>query len=213
MVGWKPSQFIFVHIPKCAGTSIEYALVPFVTSGKALIDLDDSLRDRHFLPGGSRRQHSKLRDYAKHHELSHFFKFAFVRNPWDRAISQILFTQRCNNAFFANRNFKENIRAYCRISRYVGRHDFGACQLDYLLNESGGMGVNYVGRFESLGADFEKACAAIGIKPAPRLSHKYDGMRHSHYSTYYDEESAEWIGKRFAKDINYFGYKFENHLR
>ena len=31
MIGWTPTPFIFVHIPKCAGTSIEQALKAFTS--------------------------------------------------------------------------------------------------------------------------------------------------------------------------------------
>jgi hypothetical protein len=29
------------------------------------------------------------------------------------------------------------------------------------------------------------------------------------YSAYYDAESADWVRQRFAKDIEFFGYEFE----
>ena len=33
---------------------------------------------------------------------------------------------------------------------------------------------------------------------------------HEHYSYYYDDESREYIGKLFEKDIKRFNYKFDN---
>src|SRR3954451_16494371 len=69
-------QFIFVHIPKTAGTAVSEAL--------------GEPRDR---------KHPSLemiiRDGLGHHPVKKlfrrkiigYFKFAFVRNPWDRAVS------------------------------------------------------------------------------------------------------------------------------
>ena len=63
-----PTQFIFVHIPKTAGTS--------------------TLR---WLNGGvvKRNCHSTALQYKKMlgQQYNSFFKFSFVRNPWDRMLS------------------------------------------------------------------------------------------------------------------------------
>jgi hypothetical protein len=68
--------------------------------------------------------------------------------------------------------------------------------------------VDFVGRFESLESDFRQACRIIGLRPIPPLPHANNSHRKRHYSAYYDDESVEWIRERFAKDIDYFGYKF-----
>lgn len=89
------------------------------------------------------------------------------------------------------------------------RHDLRASQVDYLLDDAGKIAVDFVGRYESLQDDFKKVCTAIGLAPAPALPHIYKSAGGAHYSTYYDEESAEWVRERFARDIAAFGYGFE----
>ncbi len=48
------------------------------------------------------------------------------------------------------------------------------------------------------------------MEKIPQLPHVNPSPRHGHYSFYYDAESAEWVRKRFAKDIDFFGYEFES---
>jgi hypothetical protein len=209
MIACQPAPFIFVHIPKCGGTSIERALMPAATGRHSFADLSPTQAHRHCLPGSPGWQHAKLGDYEAQFKLNNFFKFAIVRNPWERAVSQIEFLQPRSARLFLGMTFKENLFIYCHSQCIVQAHDLGASQLDYLLDRSGKMRVDYLGRFESLLADFHTICSRLGLSPAPALPHSNNAKRRIHYSAYYDEESVEWIRRRFAKDINYFGYRFE----
>lgn len=210
MIGLNPKPFIFVHIPKCAGTSIEKALIPLLGDYQDFYDFSEQERSRFWLPGSRGLQHSKLRRYEQHFELGEYFKFAFVRNPWDRAISQISYLRnRTGTSFFSGQNFKENLRIYCDIKENIQAHDLGACQLEYLLDRSGAMRMELVCRFESLREDFGRACALLGMPGAPYLPYIFNSRRSRHYSCFYDDESAGWIRKRFARDIEFFDYKFE----
>jgi len=211
MIGWRPNPFIFVHIPKCAGASIEHALVAVATSYKKIDDVPERMRSRHFLPGKLGRQHAKLLEYNPASKKD-FCKVSFVRNPWDRAVSQIAFlsSRDKGRSVFLGNTFKKDIYIYCHSKKTVLYHDLGACQLDYLLDRNKKLDMDFVGRFENLDSDFKKMCEIIGIEKIPQLPHINPSPRHGHYSFYYDAESVEWIRKRFARDINFFGYEFEN---
>jgi len=211
VIAWKPSPFIFVHIPRCGGTSIESALIPAVTGYKGFNGLSEEVRSRFWLPGKQQLQHSKLRRFERHFKLNEYFKFTFVRNPWDRAVSQIEYLRSAaRSPLFSGSSFKENLKIYCNTKRKIWAHDLGACQLDYLRNHVGELDLDFVGKFESLLNDYRKICTVIGIETIPDLPHVLNTKRTGHYSSYYDAESAGWIKKRFAKDIDFFGYKFEN---
>lgn len=208
MIAWQPRPFIFVHIPKCAGTSIEQVLIPVITPHRGFDDLPGETRNHHWMPGSQMLQHSKLRRYERHFELGDYFKFALVRDPWDRAVSQIEYLRSRGAVIFNHPSFKENLRIYCQASTYAQGHDLSACQVDYLQTSTGTMGMDYVGRFESLPAAFAEICDKIGITPVPSLPHVFDSRRTKRCRDYYDEESADWIRQRFARDIEQFGYEF-----
>ncbi len=67
--------------------------------------------------------------------------------------------------------------------------------------------VDYIIRFENLADDFRAVCARLGIPDAPLP--QYNRSDREHYSKYYDTELRELIGKRFAPEIDRFGYAFE----
>jgi len=66
--------------------------------------------------------------------------------------------------------------------------------------------MDWLINFENLQEGFNYACDRAAI-PKKRLPHKHK-TNHKHYSEYYDDESYEIVRKNYAKDIEYFGYKF-----
>jgi chondroitin 4-sulfotransferase 11 len=209
MIAQTPRPFIFVHIPKCAGTSIEKAFLPIISDHINFNTMTEGDRCRFWLPGRYGLQHCKLRRYESHFKLDQFFKFAFVRNPWDRAISQIEYLRsNVRNSPFLGKTIKDQLNVYCNLRKNIWAHDLGASQLDYLRDQSGSVRMDFIGRFECLENDFRVVCEMLGIKPTLKLPHILKSERKLHYSAYYDGESAAWVRIRFAKDIQYFGYVF-----
>jgi hypothetical protein len=68
--------------------------------------------------------------------------------------------------------------------------------------------VDYIGRFETLAIDFEKICRRLKLDPVPVLPHVFNSGRVRPYRDYYDDESQDWVRKRFARDITHLGYEF-----
>jgi hypothetical protein len=105
-----------------------------------------------------------------------------VRNPWDRVVSDYFYHKR--------RGFTGSFKDF--IPELKPLVDYHA---DVIL------------RFEHLQKDFNTFLKSIGQKPflLPRLN----TTKHKHYSTYYDDKKKEYVRKRYAKDIETFGYRFE----
>ena len=180
-------KFIFIHIPKCGGHTIE-------TVFNAWGD-----RDKFFV--GRSRQHWKLKKILDHHpNCKKYFRFTFVRNPFSRLVSEYHYTKLEASAF--SLSFKD----FCldldkNLNEYAYKfHNLTLC--DYLNDYP----IDFIGRLENFQEDFNLVCGKIGI-PKQQLPHK-NATKHKHYTEYYDDETKQIVAEKYAKDIEYFGYKF-----
>jgi len=196
-------KFIFIHIPKTGGTSIERVLDtniqlenPDLYSGH--VEGNTLFDDKHWTTIDYQQNFPKLFDS--------YFKFMFIRNPWDRMVSQ-----------YEWRNLAICLKSKIELPEKISKQDFksflqrqeGWRYIDLMQDKKGNRGIDFVGRFENLQEDFNIVCDKIGI-PRQQLSH-YNKTKHKHYTEYYDDETREIVAEKYAKDIEYFGYKFENY--
>lgn len=214
MISHAPHKVVFVHIPKCAGTSVESALATHLGDCRPVADIPDASKRLMCLPtnaqtsGRAPRQHWKLADYECAFDLSKHVIFSVVRNPWDRAVSQIsyLCDERGSSAISGS-NFKDRLYSYCCCKATVHGQDLSADQLAHLKSHCGYEDSTILLRFETLACGFRAVCDAIGI-PTPHLPHLTNSIGRIHYSRYYDEESRLWVEQRFQRDIKRFNYEF-----
>jgi len=200
-----PLRCIYVHIPKTAGNSVNRAL------------------------GIEWQDHKDLRRYAA--ELSpaafaSYFKFAIVRNPWERIFSDYNYQRKksrpqASKLFVYSeagekRRFGDWVRtALADPFRYdppvwggevsEGLHRWSP-QVDW-ISVDGRIAVDAVVRIEKLPGDFLQIWRALGLAPR-RLPHRNRRL-HLHYSWYYDDATRDFVGAYYARDIETFGYRFE----
>jgi len=127
-----------------------------------------------------------------------YFKFAFVRNPYARAVSWIYYELRKSEVDFNKYSFKELM---LKCPDWIW-----ASQSNWIYSDDRKL-VDFVGKFENIQEDFNVICDKIGI-PHQKLPHK-NKTEHKHYTEYYDDETREIVAEKYAKDIEYFGYEFE----
>jgi hypothetical protein len=194
--------FLFVHIPKTPGNSIQSVLRDYSEDELVALRKEQDGIERFGLrnPKYKIKKHSTLSEYYDalgHEHFSKLFKFTCVRNPWDRMVSYY-FTPTQNPETWNRKRFLGIISDAVSVADYL-RFDDG--EEDPFAN------VDYIIRFESLADDFRAVCKAINISP-PTLP-QYNRSNREHYSKYYDDELRELVRTRFAAEIERFNYMFE----
>ena len=179
-------KFVFLATPKTGSTSIHQTLLDSIKDNKLIDESKLCLGHTHMSCPDFLTQRPKFKKY---------FKFAFVRNPWDRVLSWYFFRGKKN--FGKNKNV--TFRTYIKTKmhpRWHPAHD----QYEFTKN------CDFIGRLENLQQDFDIVCDKIGI-PSKKLPHK-NKSKHTHYTEYYDDETRQIVAEKYARDIEYFGYKF-----
>lgn len=195
-------RFLFVHIPKTAGNSIQSALRDYSEDELVALRKEQDGVERFGLrnPRYNLKKHSMLAEYRKalgDQQFRELYKFTCVRNPWDRMVSYY-FTPTQTPETWNRKKFRATISKAVSVADYLRLNDG---EKDPFKN------VDYVIRFETLNNDFRAVCTTLGI-PAASLQH-YNRSNREHYSKYYDDELRELVRKRFAAEIEQFGYRFE----
>lgn len=196
----KSKRFLFVHIPKTAGNSIQNILSEYsedqivASGGQDGVERFEVKSVEHDLV-----KHSTLADYQRElgaAELAGLFKFACVRNPWDRLISYYFSPHRRETSWSA-RKFRKFVE---KEARPLG--DYFALPGD---TASPFANVDAVIRFEHLNEDFAKICAKLAISTVelPQRNRSARGKA----AEYYDKKLSDWVAERFADEIEYFGYQ------
>lgn len=141
------------------------------------------------------------------------YSFSIVRNPWDRLLST-----------WKDKVYKQWADWYpedCRQWRLKQYEQYKGKSFNYFARNidircDGHVipqtllidldRVDFIGRFENLQEDFDTICQGVGI-PSMELPHE-NKSKHRHYAECYDDETRDIVAEKYAKDIEYFGYKF-----
>ena len=195
-------RFLFIHIPKTAGNSIQSVLRDYSEDELVALRSEQDGVERFGLrnPKYKLKKHSTLADYRAaldETDFGNLYKFTCVRNPWDRMIS-LYFTPTQNAAAWDRKRFRKIIAKALPVSDYLRLNEH---ENDPFEN------VDYIMRFENLEDEFRTVCAELDISPTALP--KYNRSNREHYSKYYDDELRELVRTRFATEIEHFGYTFE----
>lgn len=203
---------IFVEVPRTGSTSIRALLgepaVPHLNIWqiKQQIESADWFRSR-VLSRTVRltRQAFALVTRQQSSIFETYFKFGFVRNPWDRTVS--LFRRLRENGKDRGQTFEEFVDGLHFSSATCVHPVPHRYQLDWFVNPDGEVILDFVGRFEHLARDWSQVSQRIGLAASlPHLNESGSGRRH--YTEYYTSRTRDLIAQRFSVDIEYFGYEF-----
>lgn len=202
-------RFIFAAVPKTGTHCVRQALREHLSDGDVeqvglFVDKrfpwDDLAAVRH-----GHLSLRQVRPYLGEAAFSGYFKFAFVRNPFDRFVSYCAFMLRDGDVF--QRRPRDVMRHFL-FEEPPERHVLFQSQASLLVDEDGeALLIDGVGRVEDMQASYDAICARIGI--ASRPLDRVNGSTHRDYREYYDRDLIDGVAARYAQDLDLFGYCFD----
>jgi hypothetical protein len=200
-------EYIFICVAKVASSSINIVL-------------------NHKVHPEPKFHHMSISDLAAHYpdlDLSKYYRFAFVRNPWDRFLSlyndmyhkrggknQIMnysgLLRLHETIFWRTKTFKQFCLEF-ENSSWISEPHFKP-QFDY-LSINGNIEVDFVGRFENLQEDWSHITKELGLIGNCDLVHATKSLVNSgDYRMYYDDQTKKIVKKMYEKDIEEWKYEF-----
>jgi len=225
-------KFIFLKTKKTAGTAIEAALFELCGPRDVITPyreesegdrkglppqnyrIDHPLKpkrpllrrllmrpERYYHPSVGYYEHmpaSRVRDYVGEEVWRSYFKFAFDRNPWDRQVSWYLYKTKSKRARPTFERFMAS-----RRRAYVNNHE--------IYTIEGKLAVDFVGRYENLEEDLNKALQMAGVKrtiAVPRTNVTPNKDESRSYRSYYSPATEALVAEWYQPEIALLGYGF-----
>lgn len=210
-------NFLFIHIPKTGGNSIQTVLKDYSEDRLVItreyhdgIERFEIRNDAYNI-----KKHSTLLDYKSVLDPGIFrklFKFAAIRNPWDRMISFYFSPHRGLKEWDRHRFVDlllkvKPVRHFIKTPPLLGSTLEVAQGPAEFRNPPLDSDIDFLIRYENLNGDFRLICEKLDIPYTP-LPKKNQSNR-DHYSRYYDEELIEEVQTKFVEEIEFGHYMFD----
>lgn len=182
-------RFAFPHVNKAGGTSII----------DAFSDYEDATGEKFV------HAHAWIyRDYIGHALWNEFKTFGMIRNPLSRAVSSYEYRRQIlpptNNSIPAKSlNFSSWVKGVVTTQPFD--REWGSQVRMLSHKDTVDVVVDRVYFFEDLRNVFPEICDWLEV-PRVELPH-FNKTEKPHWSTYYDDETAEIIEKRYSDDFVY----------
>ena len=207
-------QFLFIHIPKTAGTSIRTSLSRYACRPESFWEnrLLSSVGINVNVIGPWKRKrfrgHCCAADVRRHLPATVFnslFKFAFVRNPWDLLVSLYNFIPARPKHRYQKRVASMSFADF--VNEWTLRPEI--FQARRIRDDHGALLVDFVGFFEDVTRDFEAVCSHIGVNA---LLPRDNRSVHADYRDVYTDQLKHLVATRLAEDIEFLGYDFDGPI-
>jgi len=188
---------IFIHIPKTGGSSINTVLRGH--GGIRLFGDVPKGERRNGMPGHYHHYRwPEVKNHVDPDVWRNYFKFAVVRNPWDRVVSWFEYHKVTKSNTARKMSFDQWVRK--RPGPPMWRHVLERPDLDTVK-------VDSLIRYETYAEDLQRVWTHLGVQ-VDKMPHIKKTERKP-YQEYYNEEQRHLIARHYEADIHLFGYKFD----
>lgn len=203
-------KFIFIHNYKVAGTSVTNNLNIYDSRSFTSLNKIDKLK---ILLGLYPKIYSKqfnghikaveLRDRLPEYIFDQYYKFGFVRNPWDWQVS--LYSYAISLPTLPQHKLIKSMKSFDDYIEWRVNNDLHL-QKDFFYDGEQCL-VNFIGKMENLNEDFKTICNRIGIKTSPLGNLNKSRKEGGSFINYYSQKSIDLVAEAFHPDISIFGYE------
>ena len=198
-------RFVFFAVPRTGTHAIRAALAPSL-GGEDWQQQSLTEQVRLPIPALARIGHGHItvreaQAWLPSEIWRSYFKFAVVRDPYQRYVSVCAFLNKRNPAFIGNE--RAFMKAALQRPRFRQRV-LVRPQSAMLLDARGRVGVDVVGRYETLQESFDTVCRQVGI--APRRLALRNVSSHGDAAAYFDDELVVPVTDFYRRDFDAFGY-------
>lgn len=204
-------RFVFLKTRKTGGTSVQESLLPWL-SGHDVVT-----REWHDVRTGAAtpvEEFATLEQiHAAYPEAVHgFFTFGFTRNPFAITLSRYRYQIRMGR--IPGPATREDFNRWARDVYFVGEPGFpgGRYLLDrsrhLLFDESLAPKVEFIGRLETIAADFARCAERVGLPgiALPHVNRSHEGG--PSHADWMNATTRRLVEEGFDFEIGHFGYSF-----
>ncbi len=200
-------RFVFAAIPKTGTHSVRQALREHM-SEEDLEQVGLFVNKRFPFEELAAIKHGhitleQIRPFLGEEAFASYFKFAFVRNPFDRFVSYCAFMTRADGAFLKN---PQQVMRYILFQARPDQHILFQPQHTFVTDADGKLLADEIGRVEEMQASYDAICERIGI-PSAQLG-QVNSSRRGSYRDYYDQALIDGVAAYYRRDLELFGYEF-----
>ena len=164
--------------------------------------------------------HIKAQSYLDYDatKFKNYFKFAFVRNPWDRFFSAYTYLKKGGRNKFDQAWSNENLSQIESFEEFVLKmnrdyhfrqkvlkYTHFIPQYHYICDKNKKILMDYIGKFENINKDYD--CISDKLNIGVPLEH-LNKSTSDNYRDYYTPEMRGIVSKLYRDDIRLFGYEF-----
>lgn len=192
-------EVIFIHVPKAAGSSLKTELY-----GRPL---------------GGHRSIAEFMAYDAG-KTARYFKFCFVRNPWDRMLSAYTYLKTRTATSHRDRQFAsafldqtDDINDFVatledrKYRKAVMSYDHFRPQSHWIcLPGQDDHAMDFIGHFETMEVDLANLRARLDL-PSNSLT-RVRASQHAPYREAYSDQARDGVARLYAHDIALLEYEF-----
>src|SRR5690606_38825886 len=173
------TRSIFIHVPKCAGSSVNRALYPNTLLGHRPASYYQTC-------------------FAE--QYNHYFTFAFARNPWDRAVSAWSYLRQggspsqdatWSKTLMRFASFDEFVKEWLCAENVTKQIHFAPQHL-YICDNAGVVSLDFVARLENIQQDFATIAQRLGMDVQLK---EVNRSRKDDYRSYYTDATIERVAE------------------